>query len=131
MDRLRVFTFSSVNVVINLRTVSLVEGVAFLSSAYNFSLAENQTGGVAVGKVRAESGSDLYDVGYSLKTHTDLFAIDASGAITAKRALDKESEEWFILEVQAVDTRTPPTSAVAMVRAVPSEDDLVFFNVSP
>lgn len=101
--------------VVNLRLVSLVEGVAFKSSSYNFSLPENQPAGVTVGSVWASSGSDIYDVAYTMKTHTDLFSVDASGAILTRAQLDKEEQDWYILEVEAVDTRTPPTSAIAMV----------------
>ncbi|XP_029297871.1 cadherin EGF LAG seven-pass G-type receptor 2-like [Cottoperca gobio] len=107
---------STARVVVNLRVVSLVEGVAFSSSSYNFSLPENQPVGAAVGSVMASSGSDLYDVAYTLKTHTDLFDVDVSGAILAKAQLDKEEQDWFILDVAAVDTRTPPTTATALVR---------------
>ncbi|XP_026158869.1 protocadherin Fat 4 [Mastacembelus armatus] len=107
---------STARVVVNLRLVSLVEGVAFQSPSYNFSLPENQVTGATVGRVWASSGSHLYDVTYTLKTHTDLFSVDASGAIQTKSPLDKEKEEWYFLDVEAVDTRTPPTSAVTMVR---------------
>ena len=102
-------------VVVNLRVASLVEGVAFWSSSYNFSLPENQAAGAAVGKVLASSGSDLYNVTYKLKTHTDLFSMNASGAIETRAQLDKEEQEWFILDVEAVDTRTPPTTAFTTV----------------
>lgn len=101
--------------VVNLRVVSLVEGVSFWSSSYNFSLAENQPAGAAVGTVRAFSGSDLYSVAYALKTHADLFSVSAGGAIQSRAQLDREQQEWYILDVEAVDTRIPPTSAVAVV----------------
>ena len=101
--------------------VSLVEGVAFQNSSYNFSLPENQQAGVMVGKVWASSGSDLYDVAYTLKTHTDVFSLNANGAILTKTELDKEKQEWYILDVEAVDTRSPPTTAIAMVRPVLSQ----------
>ncbi|XP_070771479.1 protocadherin Fat 4 [Enoplosus armatus] len=107
---------STARLVVNLRVVSLVEGVAFRSSSYNFSLPENQPAGVMVGRVWASAGSDLYDVAYTLKTHTDLFSVNASGAVLTGTQLDKEKQEWYILDVEAVDTRTPPTSATAMVR---------------
>ncbi|XP_028423953.1 protocadherin Fat 4-like [Perca flavescens] len=107
---------STVRVVVNLRVVSLAEGVAFRSSSYNFSVSENQPEGAAVGAVWASAGSDLYDVAYTLTTHTDLFSVDASGAVWTRAQLDKEEQEWYILDVEAVDTRTPPTSATAMVR---------------
>ncbi|XP_030282168.1 cadherin-23-like [Sparus aurata] len=106
---------STARVVVNLRVVSLVEGVAFGSSSYNFSIPEHQTVGTTVGMVFASSGSDLYDVSYTLKKQTDLFSIDASGAIKTKAELDKEEKEWYFLDVEAVDTRTPPTTAVATV----------------
>ncbi|KAL7403573.1 hypothetical protein ABVT39_002455 [Epinephelus coioides] len=107
---------STARVVVNLRVVSLVEGVAFRSSSYNFSLLENQPAGVMVGSVWASSGSNLYNVSYTLKTHTDLFSVDASGAVLTRTVLDKEEQEWYFLDVEAVDTRTPPTTAVAVVR---------------
>ncbi|KAM8771994.1 cadherin-23-like isoform 2-T2 [Acanthopagrus schlegelii] len=106
---------STARVVVNLRVVSLVEGVAFGSSSYNFSIPEHRTVGTTVGTVFASSGSDLYDVSYTLKKHSDLFSIDASGAIKTKAELDKEEKEWYVLDVEAVDTRTPPTTAVATV----------------
>lgn len=102
-------------VVVNLRVVSLVEGVAFRNSSYNFSLLENQPAGLMVGRVWASSGSNLYNVSYTLKTHADLFSVDASGAVLTRTVLDKEKQEWYFLDVEAVDTRTPPTTAVAMV----------------
>ncbi|XP_039671449.1 protocadherin Fat 4 [Perca fluviatilis] len=107
---------STVRVVVNLRVVSLVEGVAFQSSSYNFSVPENQPEGAAVGAVWASAGSDIYNVTYTLTTHTDLFSVDASGAVRTRAQLDKEEQEWYILDVEAVDTRIPPTSATAMVR---------------
>lgn len=102
-------------VVVDLRVVSLEGGVTFWSSFYNFSLPENQPVGTMVGRVRASSGSDLYNVAYTLKTHKDLFSISA-GFIQTRTKLDKEKQEWYFLDVEAVDTRIPPTSAVAVVR---------------
>ncbi|KAM6941222.1 protocadherin Fat 4 [Lycodopsis pacificus] len=107
---------STARVVVNLRLVSLGEGVAFRSSSYNFSVPENQPEGADVGRVSALSGSDLYHVAYALNTHTDLFSVSASGAVLTRTQLDKEEQEWYILDVEAVDTRTPPTSAITMVR---------------
>ncbi|XP_032418047.1 cadherin EGF LAG seven-pass G-type receptor 2-like [Xiphophorus hellerii] len=102
-------------VVVNIRITSS-EGVAFLNSSYNFSLKENENSGVTVGQVHASAGSDLYEVSYGLRTHEDLFSIDSSGTIFSTKELDKEEQEWYILDVEAVDNRTPPTSAVALVR---------------
>ncbi|XP_028252910.1 cadherin EGF LAG seven-pass G-type receptor 1-like [Parambassis ranga] len=107
---------STAAVVVNLRVVSLVENVAFQSSSYNFSLPENQPAGVLVGRVFASAGSNIYKVTYALKTHADVFSVDANGAITTTAQLDREKQEWYILEVEAVDTRSPPTSATAVVR---------------
>ncbi|XP_078146234.1 cadherin-23-like [Centroberyx gerrardi] len=115
-DRGRPPLNSTALVMVELRTVSLTEGVAFQSSSYNFSIPENLPGGATVGVVLASSGSAIYDVAYALKTHTDLFSVNASGALMAKTRLDKERQEWYILEVEAADTRTPPTSAIALVR---------------
>lgn len=98
---------------------SLVGGVAFSSSSYNFSLPENQPAGVLVGQVWASTGSDLVGVAYGLKRHADVFSVNASGAIVTRAALDREQLEWFILDVEAVDTRSPPTTAVAVVRPDP------------
>lgn len=100
---------------VNLRVVSWVESVAFWSSSYNFSIPENQPAGVNVGTVLASAGSDLYNVSYTLKTHSDLFSISASGVIQTRKQLDKEQQDWYMMEVEAVDTRIPPTSAVAVV----------------
>lgn len=102
--------------VVNLRVVSLTEGVAFLSSSYNFSLPENQAAGAPVGEVSAWSGSGQ-GVAYALKTHADRFSVGPSGALVTRTGLDREEHEWYILDVEAVDTRTPPTSAIAMVRS--------------
>ncbi|XP_039469766.1 protocadherin Fat 4 [Oreochromis aureus] len=107
---------TTARVVVNLKISSLTENVAFLSFSYNFSLPENQEAGVLVGKVTASSGSNLYNVTYSLNTHKDLFSINLSGAIFTKAQLDKEQQEWYFLEVEVVDTRNPPTSAMTTVR---------------
>ncbi|KAK2817525.1 hypothetical protein Q5P01_025716 [Channa striata] len=107
---------STARVIVNLRLVDLVEAVAFQSSSYNFSLPENEPTGATVGTVLASSGSNIYDVAYTLKTHTELFSIEASGEILSKTSLDKEEQEWYFLEVEAEDTRTPPTSATAVVK---------------
>uniref|UniRef100_A0A4W5MPG5 Cadherin domain-containing protein n=2 Tax=Hucho hucho TaxID=62062 RepID=A0A4W5MPG5_9TELE len=106
---------STANVQVFLMTVSLGMDVAFESSSYNFSVPENEPKGRPVGTVKATPGSPVFVVTYVLTTHTDLFSVDALGALTTNKLLDKETEEWYILEVQAVDSRTPPTSAVAMV----------------
>ncbi|XP_014894863.1 protocadherin beta-1-like [Poecilia latipinna] len=90
--------------------------LAFQSSSYNFSLKENQNSGAFVGQVQASAGSNLYNVSYELRTHKDLFSIDSDGSIVSTKELDKEEQEWYILDVEAVTTWTPPTSAVAMVR---------------
>lgn len=103
------------NVQVHLMTVSLGVNVAFESSSYNFSILENEPKGRPVGTVKATSGSPMFVVTYVLTTHTDLFSVNALGALITREPLDKETQEWYILEVEAVDSRTPPTSAVAMV----------------
>ncbi|KAM4584790.1 protocadherin Fat 2-like [Odontesthes bonariensis] len=110
------FCRPAARLVVNLRNVSLVEGVAFESSSYNFSVPENQPEGVTVGRVWASSGSQLYEVAYKLKTYTDLFSVNSDGAVLTTTQLDKEQQEWYILDVEAVDTRTPPTSAITTIR---------------
>eukprot|EP00063_Salmo_salar_P053106 XP_014027941.1 PREDICTED: protocadherin Fat 4-like [Salmo salar] len=107
---------STANVQVHLMTVSLGVNVAFESSSYNFSILENEPKGRPVGTVKATSGSPMFVVTYVLTTHTDLFSVNALGALITREPLDKETQEWYILEVEAVDSRTPPTSAVAMVR---------------
>ncbi|XP_008416259.1 protein dachsous [Poecilia reticulata] len=107
---------ATARVVVNIRIASLGDGVAFMNSSYNFKLKENQNSGVTVGQVRASAGSNLYEVSYELRTHKDLFSIDSDGTIVSTKELDKEEQEWYFLDVEAVDTRTPPTSAVATVR---------------
>lgn len=108
----------SASVVISLRISSVVDGVSFDSSSYNFTLIENRPKETAVGVVTAYPGNDLYTVTYTLGTHTDVFSINAHGAIVAIKTMDKESQEWYILEVEAVDNRVPPTSATTMVRSI-------------
>ncbi|XP_014894865.1 protocadherin-like wing polarity protein stan [Poecilia latipinna] len=107
---------TTARVVVNIRNASLVDRVVFLSSSYNFKLKENQNSGAFVGQVQASAGSDLYEVSYELRTHKDLFSIHSNGSIVSTKELDKEEQEWYFLDVEAVDTRTPPTSAVAPVR---------------
>jgi len=107
--------FLAARVVVNLRVVNLLEGVAFRSSSYNFSVPENRPAAAWVGGVWASAGSALYGVAYALRTHADRFLVNASGAVLSRRPLDKEEQEWYILDVEAVDTRTPPTTATAMV----------------
>ncbi|XP_014832946.1 PREDICTED: cadherin-23-like [Poecilia mexicana] len=107
---------ATARVVVNIRIASLVDSVAFMNSSYNFKLKENENSGINVGQVQASAGSNLYNVSYELRTHKDLFSIDSDGSIVSTKELDKEEQEWYILDVEAVDTRTPPTSAVVMVR---------------
>lgn len=97
--------------------------MAFLKSYYNFSLPENQPAGATLGKVQASSGSDLYSVSYSLRNHNDLFSVDTNGNLQAKAPLDKEQQGMYILEVEAEDTRSPPTSDVAIVRPGPVKNN--------
>ncbi|RVE76560.1 hypothetical protein OJAV_G00009860 [Oryzias javanicus] len=133
---------STAGVEVNLRIASILDNVAFLKTSYNFSLSENQPEGTTVGQVLASSGSNLYKVSYALKTHGELFSVSSDGSILTSAELDKEQEEWYILDVEAVDTRTPPTSAMTTVRVQvedvnepPQFPDEVYeasvFNIAP
>lgn len=106
---------SPATVLISIRTVSLEEGLVFGSPTYNFSVPENEPKDTVVGAVIATSGSALYDVNYALKTHADLFSVDASGSIRSLAELNKETKEFYILSVEATDTRTPPNTAQTVV----------------
>lgn len=97
----------SAAVVVNLRMSSLEEGVSFDSSSYNFTLFENGPEGAVMGTVTAYPGNDLHTVNYMLVTHTDTFSIYSHGGIVANKAMDKESQEWYILEVEVVTTESP------------------------
>lgn len=81
-------------VVVDLRVVGPEGGVAFWSSFYNFSLPENQPVGATVGRVVASSGSDLHNVTYTLKTHTDLFSISISETCWCLNSV--VIQHWFI-----------------------------------
>ncbi|XP_047434007.1 cadherin-23-like [Mugil cephalus] len=107
---------STAHVIVNLRIISEVETVAFQNSSYHFKLPENKPEGFVVGEVQASAGSGIYNIAYKLRTYGDLFSINSTGAITTRTALDKEQQEWYILDVEAVDTSNPSTSAVALVR---------------
>ncbi|KAK2909309.1 hypothetical protein Q8A67_005146 [Cirrhinus molitorella] len=101
-------------VLIHFKNASITESVAFENS-YNFIIKENQPKATIVGKVKALTGSPLVTVSYNMKSHEDVFSVDGEGTIKALRPLDKEEEEWYILRVEAVDSRTPPNTADTMV----------------
>ncbi|XP_061078966.1 protocadherin Fat 4-like [Conger conger] len=106
---------STAMVEVSLFTVSLTPGVDFQSPAYNFSVAENEPAGAAVGVVKALTGSSLTQVTYALGSHTDLFAVDEEGVVSTLQPLDAETQEWYNMAVEATDSRTPPNTAVTMV----------------
>ncbi|KAL0202912.1 hypothetical protein M9458_000930, partial [Cirrhinus mrigala] len=99
---------------IHFKISSHTESVAFASSSYNFAIKENEPEATIVGKVKALTGSPLVTVSYNMKSHEDVFSVDSEGTIKALRLLDKEEEEWYILTVEAVDSRTPPNTAETM-----------------
>ncbi|XP_048052036.1 protein dachsous-like [Megalobrama amblycephala] len=81
-------------------------------------------------------------VRYNMKSHKDVFSVDGEGTIKALRPLDKEEEEWYILTVEAIDSRTPPNTAettvsvqVENVNEAPVFDDEIYeaeiFSISP
>ncbi|ROL52057.1 Protein dachsous [Anabarilius grahami] len=102
-------------VLIYFKITSFTESVAFESSSYNFAIKENEPEASIVGKVRALTGDPLVTVSYNMKSHKDIFSVDGEGTIKALRPLDKEEEEWYILTVEAIDSRTPPNTAETMV----------------
>ncbi|KAF4118315.1 hypothetical protein G5714_000366 [Onychostoma macrolepis] len=91
------------------------DGLDFESSSYNFSIKENEPEATIVGKVKALTGSPLATVSYNMKSHEDVFSVDEEGTIKALKSLDKEEEEWYILTVEAIDSRTPPNTAETTV----------------
>ncbi|KAK2523218.1 hypothetical protein Q9966_012281 [Columba livia] len=90
-------------------------GLAFDSSSYEFSIAENEPSGAAVGSVKALPGSIAVQVTYSLKSHSDKFSINDQGDIVALASLDREEVDQYSLIVEAVDSVVPPNTAVALV----------------
>ncbi|KAG5855649.1 hypothetical protein ANANG_G00051350 [Anguilla anguilla] len=90
-------------------------GVDFQSSAYNFTVAENERAGTQVGVVKALAGNSSVEITYTLRSHKDLFSVDEQGVVSTLRPLDKETQEWYTMAVEATDSRTPPNTAVAMV----------------
>ncbi|XP_067298573.1 cadherin EGF LAG seven-pass G-type receptor 2 [Pseudorasbora parva] len=102
-------------VLIHFKITSLTESVAFESSSYKFTVKENEPEASTVGKVKALTGSSEVTVSYNIKSHEDVFSVDGEGTIKALRPLDKEEEEWYILTVEAIDSRTPPNTAETTV----------------
>ncbi|XP_023680682.2 protocadherin Fat 4 [Paramormyrops kingsleyae] len=89
--------------------------IVFESYMYNFSVAENEPSATVVGTVKALSKSDKVHVTYSLKSYEELFSVDDDGMISTRQTLDRESQEWYSIAVEAVDSIVRSTSALAMV----------------
>ncbi|XP_056312477.1 protein dachsous-like [Danio aesculapii] len=102
-------------VLIHFKIASLTESVSFESSSYNFAIKENEPEETIIGTVKALTGSPLVTVNYNMKSHEDIFSVDAEGTIKALKSLDKEDVEWYILTVEAIDSRTPPNTAESTV----------------
>ncbi|KAG1956024.1 protocadherin Fat [Pimephales promelas] len=102
-------------VLIHFKIASLTESVSFENSSYKFTIKENEPEASTVGKVKALTGSPLVSVSYNMKTYEDIFSVDGEGTIKALRPLDKEEEEWYILTVEAIDSRTPANTAETTV----------------
>lgn len=100
---------------IEVRTIQLTDGILFENSTYFFSVNENEPAETNVGEVKALTGSQLIQVTYSLMSHTDLFAVDETGAIRTLKSLDKEEKEMYVVNVEATDSRTPPNTAKTTV----------------
>ncbi|KAF4118312.1 hypothetical protein G5714_000363 [Onychostoma macrolepis] len=118
------------------------ESVTFENSSYSFIIKENEPEATIVGKVKALTGSPLATVSYNMKSDKDVFSVDEEGTIKALRPLDKEEEEWYILTVEAIDSRTPPNTAETKVRVqvenvneAPVFDDEIYeadiFSIAP
>ncbi|XP_051751385.1 protein dachsous-like isoform X6 [Ctenopharyngodon idella] len=129
-------------VLLNFKITSLTESVAFESSSYKFTIKENEPEASEVGKVKALTGNPLVTIRYNMKSHEDVFSVDGEGTIKALRPLDKEEEEWYILTVEAIDSRTPPNTAettvnvqVENVNEAPVFDNEIYeaeiFSISP
>lgn len=102
-------------VTIEVRTILLTEGIVFQNSTYYFTVKENEPKDTNVGKVKALTGSLLTEVTYSLTSHTDLFAVDQTGAIKTLKSLDKEEKETYIVKVEATDSEIPQNTAETTV----------------
>ncbi|KAG7316014.1 hypothetical protein KOW79_020880 [Hemibagrus wyckioides] len=102
-------------VTIEVRTIHLTEGIVFQNSTYYFTVKENEPKDTNVGKVKALTGSLLTEVTYSLMSHTNLFAVDQTGAIKTLKSLDKEEKETYIIKVEATDSEIPQNTAETTV----------------
>ncbi|XP_056103181.1 cadherin EGF LAG seven-pass G-type receptor 1-like [Rhinichthys klamathensis goyatoka] len=102
-------------VLIYFKIAPFTESVSFESSSYKFTIKENEPETSIVGKVKSLTGSPLATVSYNMKSHKHVFSVDGEGTIKALRPLDKEEEEWYILTVEAIDSRTPPNTAETTV----------------
>ncbi|KAI5089853.1 protocadherin Fat 3-like [Silurus meridionalis] len=102
-------------VTINVRSIHLMDTIFFENATYVFSVKENEPAETNVGGVRALTGNQLIQVTYSLMSHTELFSVDKSGAIKTLKSLDKEEKETYIINVKAIDSRTPPNTAKTTV----------------
>ncbi|KAK6488758.1 protocadherin Fat 4-like [Huso huso] len=105
---------SKATVVINLM-VNPEFGVKFENSTYNFSIAENVPKNTTVGSVKALTGSLLVHTTYTVKSYTDRFSINKQGEVATLLELDREKQDQYTLVIEAVDSRTPPNTAVTMV----------------
>jgi len=113
--KINIFLLSVAKVLIHFKIASLTESVSFENSSYKFTIKENEPEASTVGKVKALTGSPLVSVSYNMKTYEDIFSVDGEGTIKALRPLDKEEEEWYILTVEAIDSRTPANTAETTV----------------
>lgn len=106
---------SIATVTIEVKTIQPTEGIEFKNSTYYFSVKENEPKETIVGEVKVLTGSHLTEVTYSLISHTDLFAVDKTGAIKTLKSLDKEEKETYVVNVEATDSRTPQNTAKTTV----------------
>ncbi|XP_030052038.1 protocadherin Fat 4 isoform X2 [Microcaecilia unicolor] len=90
-------------------------GLVFESYNYKFIILEEGAVGTRVGSVKAVTGSLAITVAYSVKTSPDKFSITNDGNIVTRTSLNREERDLYNIVIEAVDSRTPPKTAVTVV----------------
>ncbi|XP_028927738.1 protocadherin Fat 4-like isoform X2 [Ornithorhynchus anatinus] len=89
--------------------------LTFERSSYDFSLEEEGPINALVGSVKALTGSIAVTVTYALSSYLDNFSIDDQGNIVTVARLDREEQDLYSFVAEAVDSSTPPNTAVTMI----------------
>uniref|UniRef100_H3A003 Cadherin domain-containing protein n=1 Tax=Latimeria chalumnae TaxID=7897 RepID=H3A003_LATCH len=105
---------STASVILNLLVNATDFGLFFESTSYDFSIPEHESK-KTVGTVKALTGSMFVTVTYSLKSYTDRFTINNQGDIVTLVELGREEQSAYTVIVEAIDSRTPATTAVTLV----------------